>query len=265
MSIKRNVLAAVRSRRLTARSVLLSVLLGTDPPRLPVSVLVATTELFGIAEGTTRTALSRMATAGELRAEDGRYQLASEQLLRRQVRQAESRRAQIRDWAIGDAWVQAVVTSTGRRPADERAALRTSLQAGRLAELRQGVWLRPDNLIPEQSLHADPSVTWFAASPEADPHELVAALWDLPAWAAHADDLRRRLDGLVEPLDAGDRTVLADGFVLSAEVLRALQADPLLPPPLLPAAWPGADLRREYERYDTAYRSVLATWFAEHR
>ena len=55
---------------------------------------------------------------------------------------------------------------------------------------------------------------------------------------------------------------MAGGFVLSAAVLRALQADPLLPAALLPADWPGRALRADYDRYDAAYRAVLRTWFA---
>ena len=97
---------------LTARSVLLSVLLGTEPPRLPVRLLVRTTELFGIAEGTTRTALSRMAAAEDVEVDDGWYGLASERLLARQARQTASRQANVRPWRDSH-WVQAVVAPGG--------------------------------------------------------------------------------------------------------------------------------------------------------
>jgi phenylacetic acid degradation operon negative regulatory protein len=60
-------------RRLTARSVVASTLLGTSPPRLPVGVLVRAAELFGISEGTTGVAWTRMAAAAELVAVDGPY------------------------------------------------------------------------------------------------------------------------------------------------------------------------------------------------
>ena len=63
----------------------------------------------------------------------------------------------------------------------------------------------------------------------------------------------------------GDPTALADGFVTSADVLRHLQADPLLPAELLPARWPGAALRAEYDRYDAAYRATLRGWFRADR
>jgi phenylacetic acid degradation operon negative regulatory protein len=248
---------------LTARSVLLSVLLGTDPPRLPVRLLVRTTELFGIAEGTTRTALSRMATAGEVEADGGWYALASDRLLARQARQAASRQARTEPWSDGR-WLQAVVVAEGRRAAADRSALRSALAGARLAELREGVWLRPDNLGAYRPACGD-EIKWFRSVPDGDPAALAARLWDLGSWAGRAGELRRRMAGLVGPLETGERRCLADGFVLSADVLRHLQADPLLPGGLLPAGWPGGGLRRDYDRYDAAYRSVLGDWLREHR
>lgn len=247
---------------LTARSVLLSVLLGTDPPRLPVRLLVRTTELFGLAEGTTRTALSRMAAAGEVEAEDGWYALASDRLLARRARQAASREARTRPWT-GGRWLQAVVVAPGRRAAADRSALRAALAGARLAELREGVWLRPDNLGDEAVPAVGDEVRWFRSVPDGDPAALAAQLWDLDGWADRAGELRRRMAGLVGPLEAGDRSCLAEGFVLSADVLRHFQADPLLPAELLPAGWPGAALRRDYDRYDAAYRGVLRAWFRQ--
>src|SRR3954449_1313936 len=76
---------------LDARSVALSVLLGSHPPVLPARALVALAELFGIAGGTMRPALSRMVAAGELEAIEGRYRLAG-RLLDRQRAQDIGRR-----------------------------------------------------------------------------------------------------------------------------------------------------------------------------
>ncbi|HEY9555896.1 MAG TPA: PaaX family transcriptional regulator C-terminal domain-containing protein, partial [Acidimicrobiales bacterium] len=77
-----------------------------------------------------------------------------------------------------------------------------------------------------------------------------------------ADELRTEMADLLPELEAGDDSALADGFVTSAGVLRHLQADPLLPPELLPQGWPGDALRSEYDRYDATYRSSLRAWFA---
>ena len=99
MSMIRNTGRGTSARwPLTARSVLLSVLLGSDPPRLPVLLLVRTTGLFGIAEGTTRTALSRMAAAGEVQALGGAYELSAPRLLARQARQSASRTGATLPW-----------------------------------------------------------------------------------------------------------------------------------------------------------------------
>lgn len=238
---------------------LLSLLLGNDPPRSPVGRLVRTTELFGIAPGTARTALSRMVASGELRSDDGWYELASPSLLARHRRQDESRRAHPPEWD-GRTWRQFVLTPARARPAADRTAMRQTLRAARFAELREGVWLRPAderagrNVVPDE-------VTVFDVVPHEDPRDLVRRLWDLPSWTARAHVLIDRMDGLADALDAHDHAALAPGFVTSAAVLRHVQADPLLPTALLPDRWPGARLRERYERYDAAYRAVLAAWF----
>lgn len=244
---------SVNRKKLTARSVILSLLLGSDGS-LPVAPLVRTAGLFGITEGTARTALSRMAAAGEVVADDGRYGLAAPRLVERQARQGASRAARTRPWK-GGRWHMVVLGADGPRSRDDRAAARDALLAARLAELREGVWLRPDNL-------EVPAVArGFTVVPDDDPVALASSLWDLDGWAAEAADLRRGLAELVGPLEAGDVDALADGFVLAAAVLRQLLHDPLLPDALLPAGWPGAELRADYDRYDAAYRTLLQAWF----
>jgi phenylacetic acid degradation operon negative regulatory protein len=250
-----------KTERLTARSVLASVLLGTDPPWLPTSLLVRTAGLFGISEGTARTALSRMVSAGEAVAEGGGYRLAG-RLVARQARQAASRHPQPRRW--DGTWEVAIVDGEGSRSAVDRAALRDALRSLRLVELREGAWARPDNLDPDRSPEAravaGEQCRWWRGSvpdPLPDPGDL----WDLAGWATTADALRADMAGLLGALEAGRPDGLADGFVTSAAVLRHLQADPLLPTELLPAGWPGTALRAEYDRYDAAYRSVLRGWF----
>lgn len=254
MSTERN------TRPLTARSVLLSLLLGTDPPRLPASRLVRAASLFGIAEGTSRTALSRMAAQGDVEATDGWYRLSADRLLARQARQAASRRATTRPWRAGR-WVQAVVTANGPRPAPERAELRATLTHARLAELREGVWMRPDNL-PRHEPTPHDDLTWLGVTTRGDDIDLAARLWDLPAWAERARALGREMRRLTPPLEHGDPAPLAEGFVVNAATLRHLQADPLLPDALLPRAWPGSEVREQFERFDAAYRAVLRAWFA---
>lgn len=255
------------ARPLSARSVLASTLLGTVPPRMPADRLVRVGALFGLAEGTVRTALSRMVSAGELRRDErGRYELTGD-LLRRQRRQLESRSGAVvppggrpGDWS--GRWVQAVVVE-GARGAPERAALRRAMARLRLGELRDGVWLRPDNLDPardpDERRVVDRQCRWFGVEPGHD-DELAATLWDLDGWSAGAVELRRAMAGMTGRLEDGDVAALADGFVLSARVLRHFVADPLLPPELLGRRWAGGPLRADYDRFDAAFRSTLRRW-----
>src|SRR5690606_11901566 len=115
----------LKSRKpLTARSVVTSTLLGVDAPRLPTRTLVRSGELFGIAEGATRVALSRMVAAGEIEPSGDGYRLAGH-LLDRQARQTASRLATTERW--DGTWELALVRSGTARAAADRAALRRAL------------------------------------------------------------------------------------------------------------------------------------------
>lgn len=238
---------------LTARSVLASTLLGEDPPELPVAHLVRVAGLFGIGPNRARVALSRMVAGGEATTDGhGRYRLAGG-LLERRDRQEGSVVGVTRPWQ--GKWHMVVVTTSGSS-ADQRAARRRRLALARLAEQREGVWLRPDNLDLRPDPGPDPDVVTYLVEPDADPVDLAGGLWDLTGWAVRT----RVLLGALErsPTDGPDD--LAPGFELSAAVLRHLQADPLLPADLVPGDWPGPELRAAYAGWDHRYRRVLRAW-----
>ena len=246
------------SRPLSARSVVASTLLGMHPPVLPARVLVRSGELFGIAEGTTRTALSRMVATGELEvAPDApsSYRLAG-RLLARQARQDVSRKRY--RWGWDGRWWRMAVVVAERRSADERSALRASLLGARYAELREGVWTRPDNLPGDRP--AAPGCEWIKGE-FAEPVEMAATLWDLDGWATRASALQGELEAWTPRLEAEGVSLLAPTFVLSADVLRHLQADPLLPRELLPEGWPGESIRIAYDAFDTAFKRAWRAWY----
>jgi phenylacetic acid degradation operon negative regulatory protein len=237
----------LKLRPLTARSVVLSTLLGCHPPQLPARLLVRVGEHFGIAEGTIRVALSRMVTAGDLVQINGAYRL-TDRLLRRQARQDESRSPRTRAWRGG--WEIAVITAE-RRPAAERAALRQAMAGLRLAELREGTWLRPANLSRPRPEIVTQQCTFLEGRPEQDSAELAASLWDLTGWAERAGALRAALDSA---------SSLAEQFTVSAAVLRHLLTDPLLPEQLLPQDWPGPALRAHCDRFVADFERLLADY-----
>jgi phenylacetic acid degradation operon negative regulatory protein len=223
-------------RRMTARSVVLSVLLGAHPAWATASELIRLTADFDIKEPTVRVALTRMVSAGDLvRSEDG-YRL-SDRLLARQRRQDNAINPRLRDWD-GSTWTTLVITSVGT-DARTRAALRTTLQDNRFAELREGVWLRPDNLdmaLPPEVLDR----VRVLHSRDDDPSDLAGRLWDLTGWI---DAGRRLLDEMDSATDVPGR------FVAAAAMVRLLLTDPVLPDELLPDDWPGAALRAAYMNF----------------
>jgi phenylacetic acid degradation operon negative regulatory protein len=232
---------------LTARSVILSILLGSHPPLLPVSFLVVTGQMFGISDGTTRTALSRLTADGDVVA-DGSYYRLSPRLLDRQQRQDEALRPATKAWRGG--W-ELAVAGPDVRSAAERSALGADLARLRLAELRPGVWVRPDNLLREWPDDLAERAWRFesrSAFDQAAAAELVAKLWDLTTWASQAETLLESLSSAQEP---------ADRFIVAAAAVRHLQHDPMLPHTLVPPRWPASRLRGAYSAYQRELSELL--------
>lgn len=227
---------------LSARSVMLSTLLGAHPAELPARALVRVGEQFGIAESTARVALTRLVAAGDLEREDGAYRLAT-RLLERQRRQDDAIHAATRPW---DGEWEFVVITAGSRAAADRADQRRLLGGLRLAELREGVWLRPANLEREWPASLSDVTSVFRGRPEGDPVVLARQLWDLDAFAQVGR-------ALVAGFEAS-HPLSADRFTHAAAIVRHLLADPILPPELLPQDWPGDALRGAY----TGYQDELA-------
>mgnify|MGYP000656241259 CR=1 FL=1 len=155
-------------------------------------------------------ALTRMVAGGDLIRSDDGYRL-SERLLERQRRQDDALRPALRDW--DGSWVTAVVTSVGE-DARTRSDLRKLLQDSRFGELREGVWLRPDNLRAE----LDPGIARHVRllrSIDGAPAELAAQLWDLAGWSAAATELIAAMSRARD---------LPTEFTIAAAMVRHLEA-----------------------------------------
>jgi phenylacetic acid degradation operon negative regulatory protein len=262
MASSRNTASGLLARPLTARSVLASLLLGMHPPRLSAARLVQWCELFGIAPGTARVALSRMREQGELRGNDGVYEL---------VGRVRSRQA-AQDWSVAPAvlpwdgrWRLAVVDAVAR-PAGERAALRDAMRRCRFAEVREGCWTRPANLpresAPVDAWHViDGQCSWWDATPDGLPADALAeSLFAVQAWSTRARTLLRETRRVVHGLDRGG-DALADGFIVGAATLQHIRNDALLPAELLPRSWPGDELRDAYRQFQSEFAAATARWF----
>jgi phenylacetic acid degradation operon negative regulatory protein len=236
---------------LDARSLALSVLLGSHPPALPGRALVALAELFEIAPGTMRTALSRLVATGELSLAGGRYHLAGH-LLDRQRAQDAARTSPGPDW--NGHW-HVVLAADPQRDLAERRRFRSAMVNQRFGELRPDTWLRPANLpVPL----ADS--TWIATTgPLAgrDPAQLVGSLWGLPRLQATCLAIRAELAELDRSLDWSDPSSIPAIFRTSAAAVRFLRSEPALPVALQPAGWPVDDLRRAYDDTETRFQRLL--------
>ncbi len=242
-------------RPLTARSVILSILLGSHPPNLAVKTLVRAAEMFGVSEGTTRVALSRLAADGEVLSDGSRYRLSS-RLVERQSDFYEGLHPGTRPWR--GKW-EVAIAGPDVQTAGERAAAGIRMARLRLAQLRPGVWARPDNLVRPWPEDPGADVLRFEAVSRFDqprPADVVRRLWDLDKWARDA----RMLAGALR-----DRTrEPQQRFVIAAAIVRHLQHDPMLPSSLLPAGWPGGQLRGMFSEYEDEYRGLLRSVRSRH-
>jgi phenylacetic acid degradation operon negative regulatory protein len=256
-------------RPLTARSVLASALLGADEPRLPVALLIAAGSLFGISEGAARTCLWRMVSDGELVSDNGTYSLAA-RLLERRHRVEEAARADEATARRWDGTWELAVVSLERRPAADRLELRKAAQALHLAEIREGVWIRPDNLdpdrLPPSRAVLDQQCVHFHGARADLRTDTVGSLFSLDRWAPDATRLTTAMDDeLAAAPDEPDDTnaTLHYQFALSISVVRHLQLDPLLPAALLPEDWPANELRSTYRRFDNAFKRRMNRAFRQ--
>ena len=117
------------------------VLLGAHPASATAGRIIRLTADFDIKESTLRVALTRMVSTGDLvRSEDG-YRL-SDRLLARQRRQDDAIARAPGAWH--GTWMTWSLQLRRRRAHSRRFA--DDVAAHRFGELREGVWLRPDNV-----------------------------------------------------------------------------------------------------------------------
>jgi phenylacetic acid degradation operon negative regulatory protein len=247
-------------RPLAARSILATALLGADAPQLRVGELIAAAALFGISPGAARTCLSRMVSNGELTSDNGSYALAGHLLERRQRIDDAARpgAAAPRPWS--GTWELAVV-SIERRSAADRLEFRNAASALHLAEIKEGVWIRPDNLdprrLPKSRAVLGRQCVHFRGADSDIGVDDVRTLFSLAGWVRDAQRLGDAMNQQLasEPRDRDEAiAALAYEFALSIAVVRHLHRDPMLPAALLPDDWPAAALRSTYRNFDDAFK-----------
>ncbi|MGO9072194.1 PaaX family transcriptional regulator C-terminal domain-containing protein [Mycobacterium sp.] len=140
------------------------------------------------------------------------------------------------------------IVSLDRRSAADRLELRKAAVALHLAELREGVWIRPDNLDPQRLSTSravpDQQCTHFHGAATDITANKMRSLFSLDGWA---DDARALVEAMKIAVTMSKRDDSTESFTyefaLSIAVVRHLQLDPLLPIELIGDDWPGHALR----------------------
>lgn len=245
------------------RSLILDLLSVTDPTPLRAASALRAARVFGLKENTVRVALNRLVQGGYLDAtgegSERRYTLsARSRVLNRHILAAQSLRS--RPWRGGWIGIISWAPGTGRAPRDR---FRDALRVLKLANLRPGVWVRPDNLdlSLEEVLREfgfKQEVLWMRGELNHGGEEaaLAARLFDIARRARAIDRACRDLETSLARLEGLDEErALAESFAVGGRAIKVMFEDPLLPRQLLPRSWRGDDLRKLFDRYDRLGRA----------
>lgn len=227
----------------TAKNLILDLLLAAGSDHLPVRHLLAAAALFGIPANNLRVALARLSADGMIESVGrGVYQLsASANELAADVATWRSASQRVRPWQGG--YIAVHCGALGR---SDRVALRhrdRALQMVGLRELERGLFVRPDNLqggidTVRKRLHTlgleREACVFIATGFDPEREAQIPHLWHGPAlneaynqiqaqlsqWTARAQQL---------PIEDAAR----ESYLLGRKAIRQVVFDPLLPAPLV--------------------------------
>ena len=241
-------------RPFNARSLVLSVLLGLDPPGAPGAARSSSWPSCSASPPARCARRCRgWSAAGELAGDGDGYRLVG-RLLERKAAQDIGRRPAPRAW--DGTWTVAVVTAP-RRVVAARRAFRTHMANLRMGELRPGHVAAAGE--PRPARRRRRAGRRARTARRRGPATTLAG----PAVAAARRSRRRpptltgRLDAMLPALADRRADALPPTITLAAEVVRFLRAEPLLPPALTPQPWPPDALRDRYREFDRALGRTL--------
>jgi len=254
-----------------AKSLILDLLSTLRPgAAMPVGLLVEAGELFGLSANNVRVSAARLLAEGSIaRDERGSYRLGEKaQPVGQRVRSWRDLDRRTRVWS-GE-WIGVLPGRVSRSAAAQR---QRALNLIGLRILRDGLWIRPDNLaVSVDELRAElrllglpPTDMVFALRDfAAEDEQRARACWDVAA-------LRRRYRALTAEIAAGTRRLpalsaeaaMVESFLVGGRALRQLVQDPLLPEEICPSAEREALLvaMKEYDRLGRlAWAELLKRW-----
>ncbi|MGY1844583.1 PaaX family transcriptional regulator [Modestobacter sp. SYSU DS0875] len=243
-----------------------ALVLDVHPRPVPTSVFIDALAACGTSSAATRSALTRLVERGLLvRGRVGRvteYGLTGTglQLLREGEARVLSPHPFDRE---GGEWTL-ISFSMPETRRDARQRLRSRLMWAGFGCLRDGLWIAPGLVDLAQvgggrdAEHAtlDAFVAQFVEG--TDIAGLIRRAWDIPALRAAHDRFIRLWDGPAPP----DERAVPFLTALTADWLRLLRADPVLPTAHLPEDWPAASSAEVYRRVAGQVEPVARLAFA---
>lgn len=232
--------------KLTAKTLILDLLLASNGRPLLARDAVVAAALFGISENTVRVALARLSADSLLEgAGRGSYQLGPMAMeLAGDVATWRTAEQRIRPWQ-GD-YLAVVSAALGR---SDRGALRRrerALQLLGFRELEKGLHIRPNNIEASveavrqrlYSLGLEAQARLFVASDfDAVGDGQIRALWDGQALNASYRQLSQQLEAwLQRSLTLEPEVAARESFLLGGRAIRQVVRDPLLPEPMVDTA-----------------------------
>jgi phenylacetic acid degradation operon negative regulatory protein len=268
----------VRIMAPTARSLILDLLSTLRRGTMPVSALVEAGELFGIAGNSTRVALARLRTVGQVeRDERGRYRLgAVASPVAARVGSWRRIADRSRSWSGG--WIGVHTGSPDPGLARRQRRRRTrALELLGLRPLQEPLYVRPDNL--RGGIEALRTELVALGLPRADlvfemrsldalSEARARRLWDVEALHAGYRAMRAQIrasSGRLPRMPPGKAMV--ESFMIGGAVLRQLAFDPLLPDAIASEAERTSlvEAMRDYDRLGRAlWAEFLARWDVPH-
>lgn len=243
--------------KLTARKLILDLLLATEGESLSARDFIGACALFDISENNVRVALVRLSAEGLIEAaERGSYQLSgSAHRLADEVSAWRRAEARLRRWQ-GD-YLAVHCGALGRSDRTRLRRRNRALQMLGFRELERGLFLRPDNIekhveAVRRRLHAlgleNTANVFVAQGFDAAREQRIHALWDGKALSAGYRQQRNRLESWMKRADKLEAEVAArESYLLGGRAIRDVVYDPLLPEPLVDVA-----ARRDF--FDTVSR-----------
>lgn len=234
---------ATATMKLSAKTLILDLLLATEGEPLSAREAISACALFGIRESNVRVVLLRLSTEGLIEASDrGVYRLcgAAHQLA---GEVATWRTAEARAGVWSGDWLAVHSGPLGRSDRQRLKQRQRALDMLGFRELDPGLLLRPDNLdggvdavrarLVKLGLEAGAGV-FIARGFDGERRQRIDRLWDGKALDARYRTRRRELETWMRRAAQLDPAVAArESFLIGRQAIRDVVFDPLLPAPMV--------------------------------